>query len=106
MPFIHTISNKNPGPFVTTISIALLITIYMVLGPARWLRELMQLTKISKHFSLYVMVLGLVYLIVAWTGEHIVFQRLARWIGHAKEKVTRGSKKRKEYKVIQERMRL
>lgn len=93
-------------PFVSTIAVTLLITIYMVLGPAHWLKKLMQLTNISRHFSLYVLVLGVVYIILAWAGEHIVFQRVARFIGHTKQKLNRGSKKRKEYKVIQEGMRL
>lgn len=93
------------GPFVSTIGVTLLITIYMVIGPAHWLKKLMQLTNISKHFGLYMLVLGVVYIILAWAGEHIIFQRVARFIGHAKQKLNRGSKKRKEYKVIQEGMR-
>lgn len=91
-------------PFVATISISLLFTTYLILGPAKWLRHLMQLTRISWDFKLLIIFLGALYLASAWIGEKYVFQRLARVIGYAKQVITQRSKKRKEYKVIQERM--
>lgn len=78
----------------------------MVLGPSHWLKHLMQLTSVSWGFKLYIVGLGLAYIGLAWLGENYVFQRLARVIGHAKVAVTKRSKRRKEYKVILERMRL
>jgi cation-transporting P-type ATPase 13A2 len=78
----------------------------MVAGPAHWLRKLMQLTKISWDFKLIIVALGIAFLVVAWIGEKHVFPRLARAIGHAKQAVTKQTKKRKEYKLIQERMRM
>jgi cation-transporting P-type ATPase 13A2 len=76
----------------------------MVLGPAHWVRHLMQLTKISWDFRIYIIGLGLAYVGLAWIGENYVFQRLARAFGRAKTALTKRTKKRKEYKVILEGM--
>jgi cation-transporting ATPase 13A3/4/5 len=94
----------SAGPFVATICVTLAATACMVLNPARWLRRLMQLTDMSLDFRLYIVALGLVYLVVAWAGENYVFQRLARAIGHARQAAAKTAKKRKEYKVIAEQM--
>lgn len=95
---------KKNWPFVTTIAITLAITLYMVLGPAHWLKKGMQLTKISWDFKVFLITLGLIYLGVAWMGEYHVFQRLARVIGKLKQAATGRRKKRKQYKVIREEM--
>jgi cation-transporting P-type ATPase 13A2 len=86
------------------ISVALIFTTYMVILPAHWLSHLMQLTRISMSFKLFVIFLGLTYLLMAWVGEHFIFLRLARAFGNIKQALTKQSKKRKEYKIIQERM--
>ncbi|ROW15439.1 hypothetical protein VPNG_02325 [Cytospora leucostoma] len=91
-------------PFVTTIAVTVLVNVYLVLGPARWLRKAMQLTWTSWDFKLFMIALGLVYLGVAWTGEHYVFQRVAKIIGDARSALTGSKKKRKQYKVIREEM--
>jgi cation-transporting ATPase 13A2 len=91
-------------PFVATILIALLATLYLVLGPAKWVSNLMQLTYISWDFKLEIIALGALYLTLAWVGENYVFQSAARFIGRVTESFTKTSKKRKEYKLIQERM--
>lgn len=97
---------NNLGPFVATISIAWLVTVYMVLVPAHWVEKLMQLTAISWDFKLTIVALGLVYLAVAWAGEHYVFNRVAGVIGRARQVATgKSSKRRKQYKAIKERMR-
>ncbi|KAK3686010.1 hypothetical protein B0T22DRAFT_410822 [Podospora appendiculata] len=91
-------------PFVATIAVTLGITAYMILGPAHWLKHLMQLTHVAWDFRLFIIALGVLYLSLAWVGEHYVFQRLARVIGHTKQSLTKKPKNRKEYKLIQERM--
>ncbi|RYC55597.1 hypothetical protein CHU98_g10610 [Xylaria longipes] len=91
-------------PFMTTIVFALAIVIYMVFTPAHWLRKLMQLTRISTYFKVTLVVLGVVFLILAWIGENYVFQPMARAIGKAKHSLTKTTKQRKEYKIINERM--
>lgn len=95
---------RDNWPFVATISITLLVTLDLVLGPAKWLSDLMQLTYVSWDFKLKLIGLGVIYLVLAWTGENHVFQRLARAIGGGMERFSQTSKKRKEYKLIQERM--
>ncbi|KAI1754422.1 hypothetical protein F4782DRAFT_29552 [Xylaria castorea] len=91
-------------PFMTTIVLALAIVMYMVFTPAHWLRKLMQLTRISASFKVTLLVLGVVFLILAWIGENYVFQPLARAIGKMKHSLTKTTKQRKEYKIISERM--
>lgn len=86
------------------ISVALLVTLDLVLGPAKWVGHLMQLTYISWDFKLLIIGLGVLYFALAYIGEHYLFQRLARIIGHVTTAVTKKTKKRKEYKVIQEKM--
>lgn len=64
----------------------------------------MQLTYVSWHFKLLIVGLGALYLGLAWTGEHWAFQPLARLLGRVKQSVLKQSKKRKQYKLIQEQM--
>ncbi|KAK1760725.1 hypothetical protein QBC47DRAFT_355886 [Echria macrotheca] len=91
-------------PFVATIATALLIISFMVSGWSQWLQKVMQLTYMSGDFKLFIMVLGLLYFGLSWMGENLVFQRLARLIGHAKLALTQQQKTRKQYKVILEQM--
>ncbi|KAH6658377.1 hypothetical protein BKA67DRAFT_656572 [Truncatella angustata] len=92
-------------PFVATIAVALAINIYMVLAPTHSIKHLMQLTNISFSFKMTLLVLGLAYLVLSWTAENYLFQRLARLAGRVKLGMTKTPKQRKEYKVIAERMR-
>lgn len=92
-------------PFVVTIVAALAINTYLVLTPTHGIKHLMQLTSISSSFKLKLLVLGLAYFVLSWTAENYLFQRLARWVGKAKLKISKTPKERKEYKVIAERMR-
>ncbi|CAJ2507776.1 Uu.00g089620.m01.CDS01 [Anthostomella pinea] len=101
-PFRQPMSQN--WPFMGTILAALVLTAYMVFTPARGVRKLMQLTRISTSYKTTLLVLGVVYLVVAWTAENYVFQRLARGVGRAKLALSKKAKVRKEYKVIAERM--
>lgn len=94
------------GPFMITILAALALNLYMVFVPAHGFRKFMQLTNISSSFKVTLLVLGVTYLVVAWIGENYVFQKLARGLGQAKLAITKQPKKRKEYKVILERMKI
>lgn len=94
------------GPFMATITITLLLTFYMIFIPADWVQDLIQLTKTSYDYKVLIVVFGAAYLALAWTSENYVFQRLAKAIGKTKEATTKQTKKRKEYKLIQERMLL
>lgn len=76
----------------------------MVIRPPGWLSDFMDLTSLSWSFKGVIIGLGVAYFILAWTGEHLVFQRLARLIGKWKVTVLKRAKVRKQYKVIQEQM--
>ncbi|KAH8887480.1 hypothetical protein GQ53DRAFT_844334 [Thozetella sp. PMI_491] len=96
-------ASKN-WPFVATIVLALLITVYMIVLPAQSVTEIMELTYISWDFQCFIIGLGALYLAMAWGGEYYLFQRLAKAVGRAKVSLTGKTKKRKDYKVIQEQM--
>lgn len=93
-------------PFSLTVVVVLLVSVYMVLAPAHWLKKLMQLTSMSWDFEIYLISLGIVYLTVGWIFERYIAQQLARSIGQMKQRITRTEKRRKAYKVIGESMRL
>lgn len=83
----------------------MLVTVHMILGPAHWLKKLMELTKISWDFKILLLVLGATYIALAMVAEKWVLPSAARAIGQAKLALTKQPKKRKEYKLIQESMR-
>lgn len=91
---------------MATISLALAITVYLVLGPAHAVKKLMQLTKMSWDFELTLIGFGIVYLPLAWGSERYVFPWLARTVGRLTQSITQKPKRRKRYKTIQEAMRI
>ncbi|KAK2742253.1 p-type ATPase [Colletotrichum kahawae] len=93
-------------PFLATVGVTLLITLYMIVFPAHSVKRLMQLTKTSLDFELFMVLLGAVYLAAAWTSERYLFKKLARVAGVFKEHVLKAPKQRKEYKIILENMEL
>lgn len=90
---------------MTTILAALVVVTLMVFSPSHQVKKIMQLTDISYSFKITLLILGVTYLIISWVGENYLFQKLARGFGLAKLAITKESKKRKEYKVIMERMK-
>lgn len=104
-PFRQPMSQNLP--FVVTILVTLIVTGYMLFDPAKWLTDLMQLTYMSTGFKIFLLVLGLGNFVVAYIGEKFVLPGVAKWIGHVKVKINpKWRKKRKEYKLIAEGMRL
>jgi cation-transporting ATPase 13A3/4/5 len=95
-------------PFVTTIFVTLAITLYMLFDPAAWVMSAMELTYLDTPFKVFIMALGLGNFAMAYLGENMLFPGLSKWIGVAKVKFGGQGmqKKRKEYKVIQENMRM
>lgn len=78
----------------------------MILGPFPPVKKLMQLTNTRWDFQLFMIFLGVAYLLTAWVSETVAFPWLARTLGVAQQLVTKRQKKRKEYKLIQEGIRL
>ena len=99
-------ANTQIGPFLGTVVATLLMTLHMVLGPFRPLKKLMQLTKTRWDFQLFMILLGVTYFVVAWVSETVLFPWLARMFGTVKQAVTKRQKQRKQYKVIQEGIRM
>jgi cation-transporting P-type ATPase 13A2 len=86
--------------------LVLSVSVYMVLGPAHWVRKLMQLTQMSFDFKCVLIGLGIIFLAASWAYEKLVSQSLAKLLGQANRRITGSVKKRKQYKVIQESMRV
>ncbi|GJN86126.1 hypothetical protein PLIIFM63780_009703 [Purpureocillium lilacinum] len=95
-------ADSEAGPFMATITVALGVSVYMVLAPAHWLKKLMQLTNMSRGYEMALIGLGVAYIGMAWVFERHLALRLARFLGAAKERLTGRGKKRKEYKIIRE----
>ena len=87
--------------------VALLVSSYLLFDPADWLYRLMDLTYMSMSFKIFISALGVGGFLVMFAAEKYLFPPLAKFIGKAKVRLTPNrQKKRKEYKVIQEAMRL
>lgn len=65
----------------------------------------MQLTYMKWDFKVFLLTLGIGYIVVAWTSENYILPRLAKSLGALKTKVSGTLKERKEYKVILEEMK-
>lgn len=92
-------------PFVVTIVAALLFSTYMLLDPGSSLANFMHLTYLSVSFKLFILVLAAGGFVCAWLGERYVFQRVASVAGRLHDWVwPQRRKKRKEYKMLQEKM--
>jgi cation-transporting ATPase 13A3/4/5 len=100
-PFRQSMTTN--APFCVTLVIALFISLYMLLDPAAWLANFMDLTKMSLNYELFLLMLALAGFVVAYLTEQYVFPQLAKYIGRL-NKVLRPShqKKRKQYKVVAE----
>jgi cation-transporting ATPase 13A2 len=95
-------------PFITSIFVALAITLYMLFDPADWVSQWMELTYMDVPFKSFILALGLGNFALAYLCERFLFPGLAKWIGVLKVRVggKRWAKKRKAYKVIMESSRM
>jgi cation-transporting ATPase 13A3/4/5 len=95
-------------PFITTIFVTLAITLYMLFDPAAWVLDAMELTFLDTPFKVFILALGLGNFAMAYVGENMLFPGLSKWIGVAKSRFGGQGmqKKRKEYKIIAESMRM
>ncbi len=99
-------SMRHNLPFVITMFVTLAISSYMLFDPAPWLYELMELTFLSSMFKIFILVLGIGGFACMYLAERQIFPRLAKVIGKLKTRIRGGGKKRKEYKVIIEGLRM
>lgn len=87
--------------------VAVGISLYMLFDPAEWLYSLMELTWMSMSFRGFIVVLAVGSFSCSYLAERLLFPRLAKWIGKANAKLRPShQKKRKEYKIVLESMRM
>jgi cation-transporting P-type ATPase 13A2 len=99
-------TNKVTVPFAVTIVVTLLMSLYMLLDPARWLSDFMDLTEMTLDFELILLVMAAIGFVVAYVAERRVFPVLAKYIGRLKRRLRPSQqKKRKRYKEILEEMK-
>lgn len=105
--FQSALANILPVPFVVTMVVALAISSYMLFDPADWLFDLMELTWMSFSFRGFIVALAVGGFSISYAAERILFPRLAKFIGVARTRLRpEHQKKRKEYKVVLEGMRV
>lgn len=86
---------------------AFLISSYLLFDPADWLYDLMELTDMPIDFRLFLLVLAIGGYVCSYVAERYMFPGMARFIGKTKQRLRpQNAKKRKEYKVILESMRM
>ncbi|KAJ5792184.1 uncharacterized protein N7503_008162 [Penicillium pulvis] len=94
-------------PYLCTIIIDLLIAVYMLFRPSKWVSNVLELTMMSDTYRGCILALALGMFALAWSAEVTVFPRLARIIGHARTRLQPSyRKKRRQYKVLLEGMGL
>ncbi|KAF2841422.1 hypothetical protein M501DRAFT_1000630 [Patellaria atrata CBS 101060] len=100
-------SMRHNMPFVITMVVALAVCTYMLFDPAPWIVRAMELTDMSWNFKVFLVALGVGGFVCAYAAERYLFSLLARWIGKVRQRARPGvAKKRKEYKIIAEEMRI
>ncbi|KAJ5126238.1 hypothetical protein N7476_009436 [Penicillium atrosanguineum] len=94
-------------PFLCTIIIDLLIAGFMLFRPSEWVADVMQLTWMSDGYRIWILLFAFAAFALSWTAEVVAFPRLARFLGYARARLQPNfHKKRRQYKVLLEEMRL
>lgn len=94
-------------PYLCTIIVDIAIAGYMLFRPSKWVVDVMQLTSMSDTFRGWLLVLALGFFALSWVAQNVVFPRLARMVGNVRIRLQRNyRKKRRQYKVLLEEMRM
>ena len=94
-------------PFVVTLVAACAFSLYMLLDASEGLMRFMQLTYLSLEFKGVIMALAAGGFTVAYFAERHLFLLLAKGVGRVHDRLWPSMrKKRKEYKVLLEEMRI
>lgn len=82
------------------------MSLYMLLDPAKWLADFMELTEMSLDYRLFLLVLALVGFGIAYVAERRLFPATAKYVGRLNRALRPSHPKtRKQYKEILEAMR-
>ena len=65
----------------------------------------MQLTDMQWDFKIFILILGIGYVALAWSLENYILPRLAKLLGMLQTMVTSSPKEKKKYKAVLEQMR-
>lgn len=87
---------------MATISLALLFSTYMLIGPSDWLFGVMQLTKMSVGFKEGLMSLAIGGFVLSRLAETRIFPSFARFLGRTYHRLryAAGEKHRRRYKIL------
>ena len=79
----------------------------MLLDPAQWLANFMDLTEMSLDYELFLLVLAIIGFGIAYGAERYLFTLMAKQVGRLKWLLRPShKKKRKQYKEILEAMKI
>lgn len=108
VPHVYsTLADRSTVPFVVTIVVSLLFSVYMLVDPGIWLTDFMKLTEMSMNFKVFILILALGGFTCAWIAERHAFLWIAGLLGQAHDRIwPQRKKKRKEYKLLLEGMRI
>ncbi|KAE8348877.1 hypothetical protein BDV28DRAFT_164004 [Aspergillus coremiiformis] len=96
---------KSNGAFISVVVVDLIISCYMLFEPSRLVTNIMQLTFLSKGFTISLFALAVGSFVFSWIAERALFPKLARVLGRAYILLQPGHrKKRRQYKVLLEEM--
>ncbi|OAQ96307.1 hypothetical protein LLEC1_00157 [Akanthomyces lecanii] len=98
-------STAHNWPFIATVLISLAITVFMIVGSSQGLSKLMELTKMSWEYKLFLVGLGCLYLGLAWIFQRYAAAALSKFLGQVKIAATGKPKQRKQYKQIRDELR-
>lgn len=104
---LSTLAEIHAVPFVVTVVATTLICTYLLMDPASWLRNLMQFTPTSFGFKIFILCLACGGFSCALFGERTLFPKLAQYVRQTRLFLRpRWKKRRKEYKLVLEDMRI
>lgn len=94
-------------PFVITIITAVLVAVYLVMDPADSVASIIQLTYLALSFKTFLLIVAGCGFLVAYIVERNFFPWFAKFIGKLHDwALPQRRKKRKEYKLLLEEMRM
>jgi cation-transporting ATPase 13A3/4/5 len=93
-------------PFVITVATGVLFSVYMVLNPASWLHDLMQLTDPPLSFKLFLLIMAAIGFGLSASFEKFILPYTTQLISRLKLALSSGPKKHKIYKMIEREMRV
>ncbi|KAF8477462.1 P-type ATPase-like protein [Kalaharituber pfeilii] len=93
-------------PFVITITTTLLLSTYLLIGPVKWLYEMMQLTELRTSFRFVILATAMAGAGISYVAEKKVLPEVANAIGAMRSWIRGKPKARKKYKLLEKETRV